>query len=156
MDKGENQAHINGKYLIIVAIIALIGTLATVYKDQLNDRETDKSKSSNPIAKSAEVRPSQRLEHGKPEDIKSDKTIETIHQPDKEKAIKIFELTIITNSNDKISINGKPAIFISGSSSSNVKRVRIFEGEQYEIIIGNCDPIIITKVLKNETITRCS
>jgi len=108
------------------------------------------------LQKAQRVTPSQRLEHGKPEDIKSDKTIETIHQPGKEKVIKIFELTVITNSNDKISINGKPAICISGSSSSNVKRVRIFEGEQYEIITGDCDPIIITKVLKNETITRCS
>lgn len=68
-----------------------------------------------------------------------------------DKKPKSFELIIITNSDDKVLINGRPA-----NSSSTIKRVEIIEGERYEIIINNCDPFIIPKVSKNETINRCS
>ncbi len=76
-------------------------------------------------------------------------------QPNTQKNLKSFELTIIVNSGDKILINGQPATFNIGTSST-IKKVEIIEGERYEIIIGNCDPIIINKVSKNQKITRCS
>lgn len=76
-------------------------------------------------------------------------------QPNVQKNLKSFELTIIVNSEDKIFINGMPGNFKIGSSAT-VKKVDIIEGERYEIIIGNCNPIIINNVSKNEKITRCS
>jgi len=94
MDKGENQAHINGKYLIIVAVIALIGTLATVYKDQLNYRKTDNPKLSNPIPKIEEVRPSEHIEQEKSKEIKE---YRPISQPVKENTeSQNFEGIVIT------------------------------------------------------------
>ena len=157
METKEKEAHINGKYLILVAIITLLGTLATVYKDQLigGNKAEDELQPSDSIPKIDE---STLLKDSQKGDSKKEKDEGHISSPlyksDTKNTMKIFYLTIIVNSDDKIVINGKPAIFFS--NSANVKKVEILEGEKYEIIIGNCDPIIISKASKNETITRCS
>lgn len=89
MNKEKEIEHIRGKYLIIVAIIALIGTLATIYKGQPKGTEAAKPEISNPapvVEKSEPIKPIEqdKSKNGK-DDVKANQTPNPVIKSDKNK-----------------------------------------------------------------------